>query len=122
MVGYAKIPIHDLDSKENKTLAKEAALKSIVLLKNEKNLLPLKKNIGTVAVIGPNSDQSFVLLGNYNGTPSDPVTPLRGIKEKLSGVSEVLYAQGCNWAAVCLVRKLFEEMKKEACRLPERLM
>ena len=59
----------------------------------------LKKNIGTVAVIGPNSDQSFVLLGNYNGTPSDPITPLRGIKEKLAGVSEVLYAQGCTWAA-----------------------
>jgi beta-glucosidase len=99
MVGYSKIPYNVLDSEKNKALAKETALKSIVLLKNENNLLPLKKKLGTVAVIGPNSDQSFVLLGNYNGTPSDPVTPLRGIKEKLTGYSEVLYAQGCNWAS-----------------------
>jgi beta-glucosidase len=99
MVEYSKIPFSVLDCEQNKTLAKETALKSIVLLKNENNLLPLKKNIGTVAVIGPNSDQSFVLLGNYNGTPSDPITPLRGIKEKLAGSAEVLYAQGCTWAA-----------------------
>jgi beta-glucosidase len=99
MVEYSKIPFSVLDCEQNKVLAKETALKSIVLLKNENNLLPLKKNIGTVAVIGPNSDQSFVLLGNYNGTPSDPITPLRGIKEKLAGSAEVLYAQGCTWAA-----------------------
>jgi len=100
MVEYSKIPYTVLDSERNKALAKETALKSIVLLKNKDNLLPLNKNsTGKVAVIGPNSDQTFVLLGNYNGTPSDPVTPLRGIKEKLAGVSEVLYAQGCTWAA-----------------------
>jgi beta-glucosidase len=115
MVGYAKIPYNVLDSDKNKALAKETALKSIVLLKNENNLLPLKKNIGTVAVIGPNSDQSFVLLGNYNGTPSDPVTPLRGIREKLSGFSEVLYAQGCNWASgVPGQEKTDAELKAEA--------
>jgi beta-glucosidase len=99
MVKYASIPYSINDSEQNKALAKETALKSIVLLKNADNILPLKKDVGTVAVIGPNSDQSFVLLGNYNGTPSDPVTPLRGIKEKLAGISEVIYAQGCNWAA-----------------------
>lgn len=100
MVEYSKIPYTVLDSEKNKALAKETALKSIVLLKNKDNLLPLNKNsTGTVAVIGPNSDQVFVLLGNYNGTPSDPVTPLRGIREKLAGISEVLYAQGCTWAA-----------------------
>jgi len=114
MVEYSKIPFSVLDSEKNKALAKETALKSIVLLKNEKNLLPLKKNIGTVAVIGPNSDQSFVLLGNYNGTPSDPVTPLRGIKEELAGISEVLYAQGCNWAAGMPGQKTAEELKTEA--------
>ncbi|MBE3085624.1 MAG: glycoside hydrolase family 3 C-terminal domain-containing protein [Bacteroidetes bacterium] len=114
MVEYSKIPFSVLDSEKNKALAKETALKSIVLLKNEKNLLPLKKSIGTVAVIGPNSDQSFVLLGNYNGTPSDPITPLRGIKEELAGISEVLYAQGCNWVADMPGQKTAEELKTEA--------
>ena len=114
MVKYASIPYSANDSEVNKALARETALKSIVLLKNENNLLPLKNDIGTVAVIGPNSDQSFVLLGNYNGVPSDPVTPLRGIKEKLSGKSEVNFAQGCNWAAGLPEQKTAAELKAEA--------
>jgi beta-glucosidase len=114
MVKYAQIPFSTLNSDANAKLAKETALKSIVLLKNEKNILPLKKNIGTVAVIGPNADQSFVLLGNYNGTPSDPVTPLRGIKEKLEGSSQVIYAQGCNWVTGLPGQKPEEELKPAA--------
>jgi beta-glucosidase len=114
MVKYTSIPYGVNDSEQNKALAKETALKSIVLLKNQGNLLPLKKNIGTVAVIGPNSDQSFVLLGNYNGTPSDPFTPLRGIKEELTGLSEVLYAQGCNWVTGLPEKRTDEVLKAEA--------
>jgi len=95
MVKYTKIPYSIVDSKQHKKLALETARESIVLLKNENNLLPLKKDIGTVAVIGPNSNEWLMLLGNYNGIPSDPITPLRGIKEKLSGHSKVLYARGC---------------------------
>ena len=98
MVKYTKIPYSVVDSKENKTLAVEAAQKSIVLLKNENNLLPLKKDIKNLAVIGPNADQWLMLLGNYNGVPSDPITPLRGIKEKLSPSTKILYAQGCELA------------------------
>jgi len=98
MVKYTEIPYDVVDCKKHKDLALEAARKSIVLLKNENNLLPLNKTIKTIAVIGPNSDQWLILLGNYNGVPSDPVTPLRGIKEKLSPGSEVLYAQGCELA------------------------
>ena len=95
MVKYQKIPYSVVDSKEHKELALKTAHESMVLLKNENNLLPLKKDIGTVAVIGPNSDERLMLLGNYNGVPSDPITPLRGIKEKLLGhKAKVLYAQG----------------------------
>jgi len=115
MVKYTQIPYSVNDSEQNKALARETALKSIVLLKNENNLLPLKKDIGTVAVIGPNSDESFVLLGNYNGTPSDPYTPLRGVREKLTGLSEVIYARGCNWAeGMPGQQKTDEELKAEA--------
>jgi beta-glucosidase len=94
MVKYAQIPYSVVDCKAHKDLALEAARKSMVLLKNEDNLLPLKKDAGTIAVIGPNADDELMLLGNYNGSPSDPVTPLRGISEKVAGHSEVLYAKG----------------------------
>jgi beta-glucosidase len=96
-VKWTKIPYSVVDSKENHELALEATRKSIVLLKNQNNLLPLKKDIKTIAVIGPNADQPSMLLGNYNGIPSDPITPIRGIKEKLPQ-SNVLYAQGCEVA------------------------
>ena len=120
MVKYAQIPFSVLNSEKNKQLAKETAQKSMVLLKNANNLLPLKKNIGTVAVIGPNSDTTFVLLGNYNGTPSDPITPLRGIKEKLAGSSEVLYARGCDWVAGMPGQKPAAELKAEALEVAKK--
>jgi beta-glucosidase len=93
-VKYAQIPYDVVDSKEHRELAVEAARKSIVLLKNDDNTLPLKKDIGTIAVIGPNADQWLMLLGNYNGVPADPITPLRGIREKVTQNTKVLYAQG----------------------------
>ena len=93
-IKYANIPYSIVDNEEHKNLAQEVAKKSIVLLKNDNNTLPLKKDVGTVAVIGPNSDQWLMLLGNYNGVPSNPTTPLKGIKEKLPN-SKVLFAQGC---------------------------
>lgn len=97
-VPYAQIPYSVVDSKEHKALALDAARKSIVLLKNDKGLLPLKKDVGTVAVIGPNADQWLMLLGNYNGVPSEAITPLRGIQEKVSGNTRVLFAQGSELA------------------------
>jgi beta-glucosidase len=98
LVKYSEIPYDVVDSKKHKDLAIETARKSIVLLKNENNLLPLSKNIKTIAVMGPNANQWLMLLGNYNGVPSDTITPLRGIREKLSSGSKVLYAQGCELA------------------------
>jgi len=117
MVEYARIPYTVLDSEQNKKLAHETALKSTVLLKNENSLLPLKKNVGKIAVIGPNSDESFVLLGNYNGTPSDPITPLRGIREKVSGLSEVLYARGCEWVDGMKSERSAQELHDEAIEI-----
>ncbi len=92
-VPYAQIPYSVNDSDEHGRLALEAARKSIVLLKNERNLLPLKKDIGTLAVIGPNAAGTEVLLGNYNGTPSQPISVLEGIRAKIPA-AKLLYAQG----------------------------
>jgi beta-glucosidase len=93
-VPYTSIPFSVLDCKEHKALALDAARKSMVLLKNDKNTLPLNKGIKKLAVIGPNADDMEVLLGNYNGFPSNGKTPLAGLREKLPQ-AQVAFAQGC---------------------------
>ncbi|MFC1561275.1 glycoside hydrolase family 3 C-terminal domain-containing protein, partial [Candidatus Latescibacterota bacterium] len=94
-VRWAQIPYNVNDSPDHARLAEETARKSIILLKNADGILPLRKNLGTIAVIGPNADVVEVLLGNYNGTPSNPVTPLAGIRSKVGVSTTVLYARGC---------------------------
>ena len=96
-VKYAQIPIEVVDSENHRVLALQAARKSMVLLKNDNNLLPFSKEVKKVAVIGPNADDNEVLLGNYNGYPSKGITPLKGIIEKLPH-AEVAFAQGCTLA------------------------
>ncbi|NWF82196.1 MAG: glycoside hydrolase family 3 C-terminal domain-containing protein [Bryobacteraceae bacterium] len=98
-VKYARIPYSVNDSAEHRQLALEAARKSIVLLKNDSGLLPLKKSIKTLAVIGPNSNDPEVMLANYNGDPSAPVTPLEGIRRKLGASTRVIHARGSDLAA-----------------------
>ncbi|MDR2388692.1 MAG: glycoside hydrolase family 3 C-terminal domain-containing protein [Tannerellaceae bacterium] len=93
-VKYTQIPYDVVDSKEHQALSLDAARKSMVLLKNEGNLLPFSKEVKKVAVIGPNADDQEVLLGNYNGYPSQPKTPLTGLREKLPQ-AQVIFAQGC---------------------------
>jgi len=97
MVKYAQIPLSVINSKEHRALALESAHKSMVLLENKYNILPFSKNVKRVAVIGPNADNREILLGNYNGYPSNEITPLKGIIEKLPNAN-VKYAQGCRLA------------------------
>ena len=97
MVPWSDIPYDIVDSKPHRKIALNTARKSIVLLKNENNLLPLSKDLGKIAVIGPNANDVEVLLGNYNGIPVEPVTPLQGIIDKI-GKENVIYAMGCEHA------------------------
>jgi len=80
-VPWSKLTLADSDTPAHRQLALEAARKSIVLLKNERNILPLKASVKTIAVVGPNADSLPVLLGNYNGTPSAYTTILDGIRK-----------------------------------------
>ncbi len=98
MVKWAQIPYSVNDSPEHSRLAEDTTRKSIVLLKNDGRALPLSKDIDTIAVIGPNADDAEVLLGNYNGTPSNPITPLEGIRAKAGSSTNVLYARGSDVA------------------------
>jgi len=97
-VPYASIPYTVNDSEEHRALALEATRKSIVLLKNEGRLLPIRRDLATIAVIGPNADDVDVLLGNYNGIPAAPITPLEGIRRAVGPETRVLYARGTDVA------------------------
>ena len=99
MVKYAQIPYSVNDSPAHRELALETARKSIVLLKNDAHTLPLSKSLKTIAVIGPNADDVDVLLGNYNGIPTAPITPLAGIRTQARRENTVLYARGSDLAA-----------------------
>jgi beta-glucosidase len=94
MVPYASIPFSINDSPAHRELSLKAARESIVLLKNENKTLPLKKDIQNIAVIGPYADAPEVLLGNYNGQPSKSITPLEGIRGKVSSATKVFYSAG----------------------------
>ena len=96
MVPYSSIGISDTAdpwlTKENQLAAREVTQKTIVLLKNSKNLLPLDKGkIKSVALIGPRADE--VLLDWYSGTPPYTISPLAGIKNKVGDAVEVKYAK-----------------------------
>lgn len=92
-VKWANIPYSVVCSDEHYALSEKTSRESMVLLKNENNLLPLNKNIKSIAVIGPNANSEQVLLGNYHGTPHNKITPLKAITEKLPNTT-VYYAQG----------------------------
>jgi beta-glucosidase len=93
-VPYSQIPFSENDSEEHNRFALKVARESMVLLKNEKNILPLRKDLKTIAVIGPYADNIDVLLGNYNGIPSNPVTILQGIINRTGTNTEVLHSPG----------------------------
>ncbi len=95
-VLYTKIPFEVVDSPEHRELALEVARQSLVLLKNENDLLPLDRDaVDSIAVIGPNADETLVLSGNYFGTPSEPVSVLTGICDLVHPGAQVNYARGC---------------------------
>ncbi|MDR2414098.1 MAG: glycoside hydrolase family 3 C-terminal domain-containing protein [Odoribacteraceae bacterium] len=93
-IVYARVARDAEDIVYHDQFALQVAMASIVLLKNEGNLLPLDKMPGKIAVIGPNADDEHLLYGNYNGFAENYTTPLEGIREMYSE-SVVAYAPGC---------------------------
>lgn len=89
---YAGIGMDQVDSPVHRRLALQAALESIVLLKNEHGALPLHAG-ARIAVIGPNADTLETLEANYHGTARAPITPLDGLRERF-GADRIRYAQG----------------------------
>jgi beta-glucosidase len=93
---FAKVGIDALEAPAHQAHALKLARESIVLLKNENNVLPLKKNLQKIAVVGPNADDKATLLANYYGYPSKITTVLEGIKKKTNAA--IIYEKGLNIA------------------------
>jgi beta-glucosidase len=91
-VPFDQIPYTEVGSTAHRAQALKAARESMVLLKNERNALPLK-DVHAIAVVGPNAVDLAALEGNYNATPFDPVFPLDGIETEFP-TARILYGQG----------------------------
>ncbi|HUZ04517.1 MAG TPA: glycoside hydrolase family 3 C-terminal domain-containing protein, partial [Acidobacteriaceae bacterium] len=93
MVPWSDLGAADNDAPSHRKLALKTARESLVLLKNSNNILPLKKTYAKIAVIGPDADSLDALEGNYNGTPSAPVTALTGLRKRFRQ-SQIRYVAG----------------------------
>jgi beta-glucosidase len=82
-----------VNNPEHAALAREVAAKGITLLKNDNNVLPLKPDVKTIAVIGPNAADGQ--LGDYSGTPKHIVSPLEGLQKAVGSSTKVVYEKGC---------------------------
>ena len=91
---YDKLNENNINTKEHINLARSVAAKSIVLLKNKNNILPLSKSINRLFITGPNAANLNTLLANYNGLSPNIVTPLEGIAEKVSNGTIIRFNEG----------------------------
>ncbi len=98
MLPWANLKPEVISSESNDALATQAARESMVLLKNG-GALPLSKQLRTIAVVGPNADDTSMLNGNYGGTPTEAHTHslLEGIKAAVPG-ARVIYHKACELA------------------------
>jgi beta-glucosidase len=120
---FAGITAADNDTPEHQAMSLRMAQASMVLLKNEGNLLPLRQAPRTIAVIGPNADSLDALIGNYYGSPSASVTVLEGIRARFPS-SRIIYAEGTGLvgpAETAVPDALLcadERIRRNRCRAP----
>ncbi|MHB9132122.1 MAG: glycoside hydrolase family 3 C-terminal domain-containing protein [Armatimonadota bacterium] len=104
-VPYAAIPPEVVHCPEHQALARQTARESIVLLKNDGNLLPLARNAKSITVIGPTAFNLDVLCGNYYGYSPQMTTILEGIINAASPGTQVHYAEGCSVAGKAAINE-----------------
>ena len=104
-VPYAQIPYNVVESPEHVAQALEMAHKSMVLLKNKNNTLPLSKTIRKIAVRRSECRRLDHALGELQRFPTHTVTILEGIRNKVPD-TEVIYELGCNHAADFVIQDL----------------
>src|SRR4030042_2021660 len=109
IVPWTKISPSIINNEAHRNLALEMARETMTLLQNKNKILPLKKSLNKIALVGPNADNEHVLWGNYNGTPVRTITILDGIKTKLDS-DRIIYEKGCE-----LVDNNYIESSISAC-------
>lgn len=112
-VSWTKIPFSVVASAAHDSLALDVARKSMTLLMNKDNFLPLKRGGLKVAVMGPNANDSVMQWGNYNGMPLRTVTILDGVRNALGADDKLIYEQGCGWVERTLIQSAFNQCKSE---------
>lgn len=110
-VAWTGIPFSVVASAGHDSLALDMARKSMTLLMNKDNTLPLKRGGLTVAVMGPNANDSVMQWGNYNGMPPHTVTILDGIRKALGTDDRLIYEQGCGWVERAQIQSVFNRCK-----------
>lgn len=110
-VSWTKIPFSVVASTSHDSLALDMARKSMTLLMNKENFLPLQRGGKTVAVMGPNANDSVMQWGNYNGMPLRTVTILEGVRNTLGANDKLIYEQGCAWVERTLIQSAFNQCK-----------
>ena len=114
---YMSINRTVIECPEHKQQAYEMACKSMVLLENKNHILPLNPNkLKRIAVIGPNANNEQTLLGNYNGVPSEIITPVESLKKRLAGKAEIDYMQGVDFVRPLKEAPSFQEVASRAKR------
>jgi beta-glucosidase len=98
-VPFSNLSIAEVASPPHVAVSLQAARESIVLLKNERAMLPLKISGKSIAVIGPAADDANAMLGNYNGIPSHIVTPLAGVEAEFGKTNHVRFTLGASYVA-----------------------
>lgn len=112
-VSWTKIPFSVVASAAHDSLALNIARESMTLLMNKDNFLPLKRGGLTIAVMGPNANDSVMQWGNYNGMPPHTVTILDGVRNILGADDKLIYEQGCPWVERTLIQSAFSQCKSD---------
>lgn len=107
LVPWTQLPLSIVNNDQHRTLALEMARQSMTLLQNNKNVLPLKRNMKKIAVIGPNANDEPMLWGNYNGTPVRTISILEGITSKI-GAERVIFDKACDLVENKVTETYFE--------------
>ena len=96
-VPFNEIGYEAVDTGESRSFNRRVSRKTVCLLKNADNLLPLDlSKISTIGVVGPNADNRKALVGNYEGTASEYVTVLDGIREYVGDRARIVFSEGCH--------------------------